>query len=183
MKSHFLPSLFCSAVLLTAHGAHAKPKPLEVSKDNFVSLQWSRSGGFAGISESYTIQNHELLKRDGRGAYGGGFGQAEPESLPQVAPLSENQWKQLLAQLKAVKIPAIAGTYTQPHLADGFNESLVLTLSNGANRDQKFSVSNTGDKAPATYYKFTAYLSALLHHKFNPTPVSASPSASTPATR
>lgn len=183
MKSHFLPSLFCSTVLLTAHGAHAKPKPLEVSKDNFVSLQWSRSGGFAGISERYTIQNHELLKQDGRGTFGGISGRAEPEPLPQVAPLSENQWKELLAQLKAAKLPAIAGTYTQPHLADGFNESLVLTLSDGANLDRTFSVSNTGDRAPATYYKFTAYLSALLHRKFNPTPASALPSASTPATR
>lgn len=171
--------ILASAVLLTTSAAHAKPKSLEVSQDNFVSLQWSRSGGFAGINERYTIQNHEIIKPSTQ--FGGGYGGVglPPSSYspPEVAPLSENQWKELLKQLKQVQLPAVAGNYKQEALSDGFNETLTLTLSDKDNLDQSFTISNYGDKAPTSYLAFTRYLEALLQRKMNPasSPISILP--------
>ncbi len=166
MKSHFLSLVLCGAALLTTTAAHSQPKPLEVSNDNFVSLRWTRSGGFAGVFESYTIQNHEIIKHNGAARLGEASEKARSQFLPRAVPLSENQWKELLAQLKTADVPAIAGTYKQPFLSDGFSESLGLTLSDGDNLDQTFSVSNYGAKAPSAYYKFSAFLTELLSRKF-----------------
>lgn len=184
MKTRSLPLVLCGAVLLTSVASHAKDKPLEVSKDNFVSLSWSRSGGFAGISERYTIQNHEVIRNTQERRFGGQTGSSAsfaPSSLPQVVPLSENQWNELLAQLKKAQVPAIAGTYKQEQLADGFNETLQLTLSDSENRDQTFTVSNYGDRAPASYSRFTAYLTPLLERKFRPSSQAASAPQNKPA--
>ena len=171
-----LPLIVSCALLLITSAAHAKDKPLEVSKDNFVSLKWMRSGGFAGISESYTIQNHEINQKVEQPYSGGRTGSSAsfpPPSLPRVVPFSENQWKELLAQLKKAGVPAMTGTYKQERLADGFNETLELTLSDSHNRDKTSTVSNYGNRAPASYYRFTAYLTSLLTRKlgspFQPT--------------
>lgn len=169
-----LPLVLAGAVLLAPIAAHAKDKPLEVSKDNFVSLQWSRSGGFAGISENYTVQNYEIIKPfNSGGGVGGGVGFSPSYSPPQVAPLSENQRKELLEQLKKAQIPVIAGNYQQEGLSDGFNETLTLTLSDKDNFDQSFTINNYGNKAPASYFVFTRYFGALLARKFGPMPVAS----------
>lgn len=178
----FVP--LCGALLLTSVGVRAKDKPLEVSKDNFVSLHWTRTGGFAGVYESYAVQNHEIVKQsDGsfpplRGGFGGGGGgNLGPEhySPPQVAPLSENQWKELLEQLKKAQVPAIGGNYKQEGLSDGFNETLTLTLSGSDNLDQSFTINNYGNKAPASYSAFTRYFGALLANKFSSASATSSP--------
>lgn len=148
-----------------------------------MSLQWAVSGGFAGVNESYTIQNHEIIKPDNRGHAGGGVGISEYRSPPQVVPMSENQWKELLDQLKKANVPATKGNYRQEALADGFNETLDVTLSDGDNRDQKFTVSNYGNKAPATFYVLKTYLNTLLQRKLPATivtPTKVAPASATP---
>ena len=56
-------------------------------------------------------------------------------------------------------------------MADGINETVTLIISDEANRDRTFTISNTGDAAPRAFYDFTARLRAFVALKFpNPTP-------------
>lgn len=96
--------------------------------------------------------------------------------------MSEDQWKELLDQLKKANVPAIKGNYRQEALSDGFNETLDVTLSDGDNRDQRFTVSNYGNKAPAAFYVFENYLNTLLQRKFPATEVIPTKAPSTSAT-
>ena len=78
-------------------------------------------------------------------------------------------------------MPAIAGDYKQEGLADGFSETLRLTLSDSADLDQTFTLDTYGGNAPASYYKFSAYLSDLLARKFGPARAFTLPAPATTA--
>lgn len=159
MRFHFLPLFLCGAMLLSTV-AHAQDKPPEVSNDNFVSLGWARWRGRATVSDVYTLQNHTIIWNSGKFA-------RDTTPAPQTRTLSNAEWKELLAQLKTLCVPAIAGDYTPKNLSDASGDALTLTLSDSSNLDQKFTIVNGGGHAPPAYHKFTAYLLDLCARRFS----------------
>jgi len=186
--NRFVAFALCAALPLFSIAACAKEKPLQVSKENFVSLNWSRSqtlhgGDFGGKPvlysqiETYTFENQSIQHNasggfgGGGGGVGGGVGGVFPPypqpSFSVVVPMSQNQWGDLLARLKKLDLPSIAGDYELKFSRR--NETLVLTMSDENNVDQTFVISTAGNRAPASYAKFSAYLATLIARKF-PTP-------------
>jgi hypothetical protein len=143
--------------------AEAK-KALTVTRANFLSVIWERSGGFAGIhsligvrtppatSKSRSYELHHSQTVGGR-------------ETGEDATLKPQQEAELLRLLDAAHFPSLNGkSYRQPGLADGFAETLVLTLKGG----RKYIVSNYGNSAPAEYYRITEYLRCLAQHEKKP---------------
>jgi len=169
MQTHrFAAFALCAFLLAISDASYAKPKPLKATSENFVSLQLLRTGGIAGIREDYSIQNHTLSKLPRpRFESGGGSGPAYMfyNGEAQVAPLSQNQWRELMKRLGKADLPTVVGDYKDPRLADGIGETVTLTLSDSQNSDCRFVVSNYGDKAPAPLREFLGYLHTLVRSK------------------
>lgn len=155
-------SLFvCGAALLNCVAAHAKPQPLEVSKDNFVFLQFKSNGGWLHPHfKTYTVRNHKISRKVVDPIHVRGAKKQLEEKT-----LSPGEWTQLLAQLKKLHVPAIAGRYVDSVL-DAPSQSLDLTLFDASRHQQTFSLSSYGFKAPAAFYAFQGYLGALVKRKF-----------------
>ena len=152
-----------------------------LTRSNFVSIELQTSGGFAGIQEQVVINSNIINFTKGRlSGGGGGFSNSvanQPASF--TSALSNNQLDALLHLLNETKIIDMAGAYTQPQLRDGFQELLVLRFSDEKNTDRSIVIQNYGNKAPAAYYKVTAYLRQLQQTKFAPISAATKQAAST----
>ncbi len=166
------PSLWAAPIQAGAlpKGVTAKKAP-RVTRDNFVSLSWQQSGGFAGLMTSLNLESNVLSYSAGRQSSGGGSGNAPNTApLPQTRGVSNRQLDSLIAKLNQYRIPALVGNYRQPNLADGFNESLVLTISDNNDHDQQFAIQNYGNAAPRAYFDFMTSFRALAGTKFPNSP-------------
>ena len=161
--NRFASLLMCGALLLMGVSARAKDKPLEVSKDNFVSLRFRSDGGWLHPHiKTYTVRNHKISRKivDMIRVRGAKRNQLEEERL------SPGEWTQLLAQLKKLQVPAIAGHYVDKGVLDAPSQSLDLTLLDASLHQRMFSVSSYGFKSPAAFYAFQGYLGTLVTRKF-----------------
>lgn len=158
----FAAFVLCAALLPIGNAAHAKPKPLKATSENFVSLRLLRAGGIAGIKEDYSIQNHILSKSaDSRSE-----GTAPRRTTPRVVRLSEVQWRGLMKRLQKADISSAVGDYSNPGIADDITYTLTLTLRDDQNHARQFVVVTDYDnKAPAPAREFIDYLASLIHSK------------------
>ena len=143
--------------------------PLAVTRDNFVSLSWRRTGGFAGVMLSAEVTGNVIsrpMPRARNGAEGGGVAPAPNARSSETRGLSNKQLDQLVAEMGASNLPALAGNYHQEGMSDGFNDTLILTLSDENGEDQQFTIQNYGDKAPKSVLDFIAYFQAFVDKKF-----------------
>ena len=150
--------------------------PIVVMRDNFVSLSWRRTGGFAGVMLSAEVTGNVIsrpMPRARNGAEGGGVPPAPNSRVFEMRGLSNKQLDQLVRELSDSNLPALAGNYHQEGMADGFNDTLVLTLSDENGNDQQFIIQNYGDKAPKSVSDFIAYFQEFVNKKFasRPTPL------------
>lgn len=123
---------------------------VEVTRDNFQSLELNVSGGIAGVQTQMRLEN-------GKATY------SERNKPKRSAPFSQAELDALLKVLNAAKVPNLAGSYSNPGVCDGFNESLSLTLR-GKRADGKpliFTISDYADAAPPAYKAVSEHLSAL----------------------
>ena len=156
--------VLCLALLcvFVAGRAEAAPAKLEVTRDNFVSLEWrvvSRVDENRTLDYSIDKNSISLLPPQILGGFGGGF---PPYSPPTVRPLSTNQFEALVRALQLADVPAMAGNDTKqqkPH------ETLNLTLSDADNADQNFVIVSSDNNAPTNYGKLSDYLTHLIRDK------------------
>lgn len=159
MKLKFLTTIVFVLLCTFSYSAHAARGNVPVvSLLNFVSLQYERVGGYAGMSSRLSVQS--------------GILSVNPETHPNQTmnkqssyPLSFNQQIALFDHINAAEIPELAGEYRQKNLSDGWNETLTLTISDEQNRDQQFVIKNYGDTAPAEFYTFINYLNNMRDQK------------------
>lgn len=148
---------FCTAICALPNSAIAQTNRPEVSLLNFVSLQYERTGGYAGIRSGMSVHSGMLW--------------VNPDTRPnqrqenQSYPMSFNQQVDLFDNINAAGITDLVGDYRQRNLADGFDETLTLTISDAQNRDQRYVIKNYGDTAPRNFYRFIDYLNELRNHK------------------
>jgi hypothetical protein len=174
-----LAALICALQLFAVA---AEKKVPAVTRDNFVSLDYQRSGGFTSLKTQIEVQGNEVILEEfprfgGVGlesgiANGSGLGlfSGQPITTPRPrARLSNNQLDALIRVVNKNKLPALAGKYRQEDLADGLNETLSLTISDENNKDQTFVVENYGNKAPAGFFAVVFYLRQLRMDKFRGT--------------
>ena len=162
MKTNRLAAfVLCATLLPICNAAHAKPKLLKATSENFVSLRLLRAGGIAGIREDYSIQNHTLSKSADSRSGGTGSRRAA-----RVVRLSGNQWRALMKHLQKADILAAVGNYSNPGIADDITETLTLTLRDDQNHARQFVVvSDYDEKAPAPSREFIGYLASLIRSK------------------
>lgn len=159
MKIKYLVISVFMVLCAFSFSANAAVKDVpEVSLLNFVSLQYDRVGGFAGISSGLSVHSGMLWVTPNTRPNK----QADQQSS---YPLSFNQQIALFNNINAARILEIAGDYRQRNVADGFNETLTLTISDENDRDQQFVIKNYGDTAPRNYYQFIDYLNELRDQK------------------
>jgi hypothetical protein len=174
-----LGALLCT--LQISAFADAKKAP-EVTRDNFVSLRYESVGGIAALRTETSVLGSTLWLEAFPHLGGIGLMSGAPINVPPPSsPLSNNQVKALITQINKLKLPALAGDYRQPNLADGLNETLTLTISDDENRDRSFVIQNYGKTAPQGFYKMTEYLRQLRLDKFHG--VSEGPAAEALVTR
>jgi len=159
---HLAAFVLCASLLPICDAAHAKPRSLKATSENFVSLRLLRKGGVIGIREDTLIRNHKVFRGPTHPLNGGNDGTGHRRETRRVVPLSPNQWKELMSRLRKADIPAVAGSYEDPGLMDGISETLTLTLRDGQNHNRQFIVSDYGDKAPAPLREFMGCLDTLL---------------------
>lgn len=159
MKIKFLIISIITAVCAFSFSANAANNDVpEVSLLNFVSLRYDRVGGFAGLSSSMSVYSGMLwINPDTR--------PNQTASKPSSYPLSFNQQITLFRSINAAGILQLAGNYRQKNLADGWNETLTLTISDEQNHDQQFVIKNYGNTAPANFYNFINYLNDVRDQK------------------
>lgn len=177
MKTH---SLFCAATLFAVplmHGCpstpgaqatpaeHATPtsstrkveKEIPVSRANFVSLKWKRSGGYAGIQMQVFIHDGTMQLHQGA---------PDNKKPAQSKALNQTEFQSILKTLNDAHFTKIAGKYYQPGLMDGFGDVITLVLQTPGEKPQLFVVDNYGDKAPQAFYEVRESLRALKNKKF-----------------
>lgn len=131
------------------------------TRDTLESVSFETFGGYAGIRSLLTIKFPPAKARftvsiSWTRKVGG-------RDVEQNAQLENQEADALLQVLNAADLPKLNGQkYRQPNLYDGFNETLTVTQRGG----KKFVVENYGDKAPAEYYKITAYIRQLQQKHF-----------------
>ena len=164
--------LFCAATLFAApmlHGCFNAPtnaatpvsstrtKSKEpISRANFVSLKWQRSGGYAGIHTQVLIHNGTIQLHQGA---------PDDKKSARSKALSKTEFQSILKSLNDAHFTKIVGKYIQPGLCDGFNDVIALTLQTPGEKPQLFVVDNYGDKAPKAFYKVRESLRALKNRK------------------
>ncbi|RYX83345.1 hypothetical protein EON83_15090 [bacterium] len=156
-----------SAVLAAPEDAAPKvavPAPIPVTRDNFVSLSWRQTGGFAGITNTTLVEGNVISRGTPRPRAVGATGEAQSSSRV----LSNKQLNQLVDKVREANLPTLVGNYRQQGLMDGFNEVLVLTLSDDEGADQEYIIQNYGNKAPKAYYEFTGFFREFVNKKFAP---------------
>lgn len=169
--------LFCAAVLISAPGLHgcfnapinaatalssARTSTRTQSKDpisraNFVSLKWQRSGGYAGIQTQVFIHNGTMQLHQGA---------PDNKKPAQSKALNKPEFQSILKTLNDARFTKIVGKYYQPGLMDGFGDVITLVLQTPGEKPQLFVVDNYGDKAPQAFYKVRESLRALKNKKF-----------------
>lgn len=167
------PLTFYAAVLMTApflHGCFNAPAntatPLSstrtqvkdaITRANFVSLKWQRSGGYAGIHTQVLIHNGTIQRHQG----------APDDKKPaQSKALNKAEFQAILKMLNDARFTKIVGKYYQPGLCDGFSDVVSLVLQTPGAKPQLFVVDNYGDKAPKAFYKVVGSLYTLQNKKF-----------------
>ena len=165
--------LFCAAVLISAPGLHGcsnapinAATPLSsartqskdpISRANFVSLKWQRSGGYAGIHLQVLVHNGTIQLHQG----------APDDKKPaQSKALNKTEFQSVLKTLNDARFTKIVGKYYQPGLMDGFGDVITLVLQTPGEKLQRFVVDSYGDKAPQAFYKVRESLRALKNKKF-----------------
>ena len=144
--------------------------PLAVTRDNFVSISWRRTGGFAGVSLGAEIRGNVISKPNQRSREGGENGGAPRPRGPETRGLSNKQLDQMIERMSAANLPALAGNYRQDELTDGFNDTVVLTLSDENGEDREFVINNYGENAPKGFLDFIGYFQGVVDKKFAPRP-------------
>lgn len=147
---------------LTAHEpAYGVPTGVPVqsaAKNDFADLTgltYEVSGGFAGITDTLDItEGHIKLMK------------SRPVSTAE-AVFTKADRQQLAAVLDKADFAHLVGDYRQKNLADGLNERLTVVVGTGRGA-KVYVVSNYGDRAPASYYKVTAYLRRLEKTRLEP---------------
>lgn len=134
-----------------------KPKPApqvpRVMEDNFVSLTFEVSGGYAGVSSQLTLNRAQMFYRPRRSAPATSASWAEAERAS------------LFKVLNTARFPALAGTYRQKGLYDGFNQDTTLMLRDGKTT-RTFIVKSYGNRAPKPYYDVVQWLNQWKSQKF-----------------
>lgn len=140
--------------------------PIAVTRDNFVSLSWRRTGGFAGVSLGADVRGNVISKPNQRRREGGENGGAPTPRGPETRGLSNKQLDQLVERMSAANLPALVGNYRQGELTDGFNDTVILTLSDEEGEDREFVINNYGDTAPKGFLDFIGYFQGFVDRKF-----------------
>ena len=165
----------CLAVtfVCVAGRAQAAPDAPQVTRDNFVSLNWRVS---ARADENRTFEYRfdkdsiSLLPIQIGGGYGGFGGTVPPYSPPDVRPLSTNQFEALIRALQVADVPNIASNNAVP---PKLKESLTLILSDENNADKTYVLAYSEGKRSAAYRKLSDYLAQFVRGKglaqFEPT--------------
>lgn len=121
--------------------------------DELSSLTFHLTGGFAGMDETLNINDGRIT-----------FVRVRPATDRQ-AVFTPAEMRELAAVLRRADFIKLVGTYDQPQLRDGFNETLTIQLGAG-DKAKSYTVENYGDRAPAAYYDVTKYLRELIARKF-----------------
>jgi hypothetical protein len=159
MKLKYLVISIFAVICVFSFSANAAVNDVpNVTLVNFVSLRYDRIGGYAGISSGISVHSGMLW--------------VNPDTRPNQTtdkqiyyPLSFNQQIAFFNHINAAGIPGLVGDYRQKNLADGFNETLTLTISDEQNRDQHYVIKNYGNVAPKNFYQFIDYLNELREQK------------------
>jgi len=159
MKLKYLAiNVFVLICALTYSASAAENNVSEVSMLNFVSLRYERTGGYAGITSGMAIHSGTLWIDPAA--------RPNQESNKQSSyPLSFNQQIALFRNINAAGITELVGDYRQKNLADGFDETLILTISDAQDQDQQYVIKNYGNTAPRNFYQFIDYLNEVRDHK------------------
>lgn len=142
--------------------------PLSVTRDNFVSLSWKRTGGFAGIYSTVEVTGNVISRPTPLLRNGTGGGGAPTPRVPETRGLSNKQLDELIEKMSVANLPALVGNYHQEGLTDGFNDTLILTLSDENGDDREFAINNYGGTAPKAYLDFITYFQGFVDKKFAP---------------
>lgn len=129
-----------------------QPKVPKVTADNFVSLTFDVSGGFAGLHSHLVLDRKHMT-----------FAASRRPTI--TASWTAKERASLFKLLNDARFPALAGTYKQEHLFDGFNETVSLKLRKGKSV-QTWTVNNYGDRAPKAYYKVSSWLRSWQTKRF-----------------
>lgn len=176
------PALWATPTQPTVR-TEAKPKRAPIiSRENFVALSWEQSGGFAGLITTLKVEGNVLsyssAARELPGGRTGNF--IEHPIIPETQGVSNHQLDSLIAKLNQTHVAALVGNYRQPNLADGFQEVLVLTISDKNDQDHQFIIENYGDTAPKGYAEFTTFFRTLVGKKFPHSPFAPAAPVKTP---
>ena len=134
-----------------------KNADIPVSRANFVSLKWRRSGGYAGLQTQVLIHNGTIQLH--RGA-------PDNKKPSQIKALDKAEFQAVLKLLNDAHFTKIVGKYNQPGLCDGFSDVVSLQLQKPDEKPQVFVVDNYGDAAPKAFHDVTEGLRALQNKKF-----------------
>ncbi len=146
----------CKAVTNVKTTVSSTRNALVLDRD-FVSLQTAFSGGMKGAYSQLFIDRRSLSSGEQTSHAG--------KMVTRTAALSQAERKQLVKLLNDVHFTKLAGTYNQPGLMDGLNETTTLTLSRGG-KTRTYTINNYGHNAPQGYYKILTFLGSLSNKKF-----------------
>ena len=132
-------------------------KETPVSRANFVSLKWQRSGGYAGLQTQVLVHNGTMSLH--RGA-------PDNKKPAQIKTLNTTEFKAILKLLNDAKFTKIVGKYNNPNMMDGFSDVVTLRLQKPGDKPQVFVVDSYGDAAPKAFHDVTEGLRALQNKKF-----------------
>jgi hypothetical protein len=167
MKRLSLVMALLGAFLVLQIPMCAAPQTPIVTRDNFVSLRYESSGGYANLKSGIALQGNLLLLEEFPGS--GGTGLASGKERVPFRPttwLSNNQLDEIIRSINQARLPAMAGKYHQANLADGVSETLVLVISDDRNEDQSFVIENYGNTAPPEFYRLAEGMRQMRLAKF-----------------
>lgn len=128
-----------------------------VSRANFVSLKWQRSGGYAGLQTQVLIHSGAIQLH--RGA-------PDNKKPTQVKALTTTEFQAILKALNDAHFTKIVGKYNTSGMADGFADVVTLVLRTPGEKPVSFVVDSYGDAAPKAFHGVTENLRALQNKKF-----------------
>lgn len=133
------------------------PAPAWTTSGNFRSLVLQTSGGFAGLRSTLAIKPRPMTSSIAGWVVNWLQTIAGRETI-KSGGINFKEEAEIIRLINEANFAKLNGQrFQQPGLADGFNETLTLTLSSG----QTFTVSNYGDQAPPEFLALTQYLGDL----------------------